>query len=326
MPATATDAETPSQRLAPDARRARPGRAAALRRRASLPYLMLLPAVVVLGLLLGTPLVRMVTLSFQNYGRRQLQNGGATWTGFDNYRYIFKDQQFWTVLIRTVNFAAVCVVATMVLGTLVALLMHALGKRMRLAVSVSLLFAWATPAITAVIVWKWIFDTDAGVVNSVLNALPFLPDYTRHGWFLTPMSAISILGLVIVWGAIPFVALTLYAGLTTIPTEMFEAAKLDGAGFFRLFRSVTFPMLKPLFLIITSLSIIWDFRVFTQVYVMTRGGPDDSTMVLGLLAYNRSIGTQQYGRGAAIAVVMVFMLLIITSVYIRTLLRGEDEV
>jgi N,N'-diacetylchitobiose transport system permease protein len=286
---------------------------------------MLLPAVLVLGTLLGTPLVRMVVLSFQKFGRRELQNGGQTWIGLANYRYIFKDDQFWTVLKRTIVFAGVCVVVTMVLGTLIALMLNALGKRMRTAVSVSLLFAWATPAITAVIVWKWIFDTDAGVVNTVLTALPGLPDYTRHGWFLTPMSAIGIIGVVIVWGAIPFVALTLYAGLTQIPIEMFEAARIDGAGFFRMFFSVTFPMLKPLFLIIISLSVIWDFRVFTQVYVMTRGGPDDGTMVLGLLAYNRSIGTQQYGRGAAIAVIMVVLLLLITSVYIRALLRGEEE-
>lgn len=324
MTPTATDTESRSQWVSPDGPRARSGRAAALRRRASLPYLMLLPAVVVLGVLLGTPLVRMVVLSFQQFGRRELQRGGQKWIGFENYRYIFKDAQFWTVLKRTLVFAGVCVVLTLVLGTLIALMLNALGKRMRTAVSVSLLFAWATPAITAVIVWRWIFDTQGGVVNNVLTALG-AESFERHGWFLTGLSAISIIGVVIVWGAIPFVALTVYAGLTQIPIEMFEAAKLDGAGFFRLFFSVTFPMLKPLFLIITSLSVIWDFRVFTQVYGMTKGGPDDETMVLGLLAYNRSIGLQQYGRGAAMAVVMVVMLLLITSFYIRTLLKSEAD-
>lgn len=325
MPATTTEIASPSQRRAPHRPQARPGRAASLRRRALLPYLLLLPAVVALGVMLGVPLVRMFVLSFQKYGRRELQNGHAHWIGLDNYRYILRDDEFWSVLVRTVEFAAACVVATMVLGTLVALLLNALGKRMRTAVSVSLLFAWATPAITAVIVWRWIFDTEAGVMNSMLSGLPFFGDFHRHGWFLSPISAMTIVGLVVVWGAIPFVALTVYAGLTQIPTEMFEAARMDGAGFSRLFRSVTFPMLKPLFLILTSLSVIWDFRVFTQVYVMTRGGPDGKTVVLGLLAYNRSIGSQQYGRGAAIAVVMVLLLLVITSVYIRNLLKSEKD-
>lgn len=325
MPTTVTETTTPLQRRAPDAPRARPGRAAALRRRASLPYLLLFPAVLALAIMLGVPLFRMFVLSFQKFGRRELQKGGEKWIGLDNYRTIFNEDQFWTVLVRTVVFAASCVVATMIIGTLIAIMLNSLGKWMRTAVSVSLLFAWATPALSAAIVFRWIFDTDAGVMNNFLNALPFLGDYSRHGWFLSPLSAIVIVGMLIVWGAIPFVALTLYAGLTQIPSEMLEAARLDGANFFQLFRNVTFPMLKPLFLILTSLSVIWDFRVFTQVYVMTRGGPDDSTVVLGLLAYNKSIGQQQYGRGAAVAVIMVLLLLVITSVYIRTLLKTEED-
>ena len=141
----------------------------ARRRPSALPYVLLLPAVVVLAAMLGYPLVRLVTLSLQEYGLPQVFGQPAPWVGLDNFRTILEDDYFWTVLWRTLIFCAVNVVLTMVLGVLIALLLEALGKGMRLFVSASLIIAWAMPALTATIVWQWIFDTEYGLVNWALG-------------------------------------------------------------------------------------------------------------------------------------------------------------
>ena len=132
--------------------------------------------------------------------------------------------------------------------------------------------------------------------------------------------------LCVVWQAIPFVALTLYAGLTTVPDEVLEAARIDGAGAWRAFWSVTAPMLKPVFLILTSLSVIWDLKVFTQVYVLTRGGPDRSTLLINLYTYTLGFGASRFGLASAAAVIMVLLTLLVTIWYVRSMLRvGEEE-
>jgi N,N'-diacetylchitobiose transport system permease protein len=130
----------------------------------------------------------------------------------------------------------------------------------------------------------------------------------------------------VVWQAIPFVALTLYAGLTTIPDEVNEAARIDGAGSWRSFFSVTAPMLKPLFLILTSLSVIWDLKVFTQVYVITRGGPDRKTLLINIYTYTEGFGASRFGLASAAAVIMVILTLALTLWYVRSMIRvGEED-
>jgi N,N'-diacetylchitobiose transport system permease protein len=254
----------------------------------------------------------------QEYGLPQIFGQPADWVGFANFRAILSEPYFWTVLWRTLIFCGVNVALTMVLGTLVALLLQALGPRMRLVVSTSLVLAWAVPALTATVVWQWIFDAQYGLANWAL-------DRRGESWLADPLSFFAIATIIVVWMGVPFVAFTIYAGLSQIPGELLEAAALDGAGARDRFRFVIFPALKPILLILTSLSVLWDFRVFTQIYVLQRaGGVSADTNLLGVYAYRISIGENRFDVGAAVAIVMVLITVSLTMVYMRSMLRGED--
>jgi N,N'-diacetylchitobiose transport system permease protein len=289
------------------------------RRRASgLPLALLLPSMLVLGVMLGYPLVRLVTLSLQEYGLPQIFGQPAEFVGLDNFRTILSERYFWTVLWRTLAFCAVTVTLTMVLGTLVALLLQALGKKMRLLVSTSLILAWATPALTATVVWQWIFDSQYGLANWAL-------DRQGESWLAEPLSFFAVATIIVVWMGIPFVAFTIYAGLSQIPIDLFEAASLDGGGARDRFRYVIYPALKPILLILTSLSVLWDFRVFTQIYVLQRaGGISADTNLLGVYAYRISIGENAFDIGPAVAIVMVVITITITMVYLRSMMRMDE--
>jgi N,N'-diacetylchitobiose transport system permease protein len=287
------------------------------RRPSALPYLLLLPATAVLVVMLGYPLVRLVTLSLQEYGLPQVFGTPAPWVGLANFREILTESYFWTVLWRTVAFCLANVALTMVCGVLIALLLEALGATMRLVVSASLIVAWSIPPVTATVVWQWMFDTQYGLVNWAL-------DRQGESWLAAPLSFFMVATLIVVWMGIPFVAFTIYAGLTQIPVDIHEAAMLDGAGFVDRFRYITVPALKPILLILTSLSVLWDFRVFTQIYVLQKaGGVTRDTNLLGVYSYNISIGQNRYDIGAAIAIVMVVITIGLTLWYLRSMLREE---
>jgi N,N'-diacetylchitobiose transport system permease protein len=304
----------PTQR---PARRRRPWRAR------SLPYLLITPAVVVLALVLGYPLVRLAVLSLQDYGLKQQFGAPADFVGFRNFSKILSDSYFWDVLWRTVIFCAVNVVLTMLIGLLVAVLLNQLNRGMRLLVSAGLLLAWAMPPVTATVVWQWMFDSQYGFVNWFLSRLG--GDFQGHAWLIEPMSFLAVATIIVVWMGVPFVAFTLYAGMTQVPREILEAASIDGAGPWQRFRTVVLPMLKPILLILTALSILWDFRVFTQIYVLQRaGGINRDTNLLGVYAYRISIGSNRFDIGAAVAIVMVLITLLLTLVYLRQMVRQEE--
>jgi N,N'-diacetylchitobiose transport system permease protein len=294
------------------------------RRGGLLPFGLLTPSILAVVGLLAYPLGMLVATSFQRLDLRQLIRRETVWVGVSNYQTILGDREFWTVTARTLVFAAVCVGLTMAGGTLVALLMRRLGRAMRLLVAVGMLLAWATPTVSAATVYKWLFDEQYGVVNWLVTTLTPI-DWSRHPWFDSALSAFAVIVLCVVWQAIPFVALTVYAGLTSVPEDVFEAATIDGAGAWRMFWSVTAPMLKPIFLILTSLSMIWDLKVFTQVYVITRGGPNRGTLLLNLYTYNLGFGVSRFGIAAAAAVVMVAITLVATAWYVRAMVRVGDE-
>jgi N,N'-diacetylchitobiose transport system permease protein len=316
---TAQSISTTGSAAEPAAAVAGPGRRARV-----LPYLLITPSIAAFALLLGYPLYLNVRISFQRLDLAELVQRLTVFRGLANYRAILSDPFFWSVTVRTVLFTVACVGLTMVLGTLVALLLDRLGRTMRLLLSVSLVLAWAMPALTATVVWQWLFDTQFGVVNWVLTKLG--GDFANHSWFATGLSTFAIIVAIIVWQAIPFVAFTLYAGLTAIPRELYDAIRVDGAGAWRTFRSLIVPVLRPLFLITGFLSIIWDFKVFTQIWLVRQGGPNRQTVTLGLYAYQEGIARSHFGKAAAISMVMVVLLLAALVYYIRTMLRTQEDV
>ena len=315
----------------------RPGRAAAdpaavparppRRRRsgAALPYLLLLPATAVLALVLGYPLVRLVLISFQDYGLRALFTGVVPWAGWANYRTVLSDPELVPVLLRTAGFCAALVAGTLVIGMLVALMLGALGHRMRTAVTLCLIAAWAVPNVASTLVWQWLFQPVYGVVNWLLTQTRLFGDLTQHDWTTSATSAFVLVWLLVVWQSVPFVALTLHAGLSQIPRTYYEAAALDGAGPLTVFRVITLPFLRPILGLVGILSVIWDFNVFNQIWILTQGGPNQGTTTLGIWSFTTAFSSNSLGQGAAIAVVSVVLLFALTAVYVRRLVRsGED--
>ena len=301
------------------------GRTAAASARRLLHYLPLLPSLFAFLVLLGYPVLLAVLISFQKMGLRELVQRTTVWIGLDNYAAILSDPAFWAVAIRTLAFTAFNVAFTMILGTLVALLLGALGRWMRLALSISLVLAWATPALTASVIFQWLFDSKFGVVNWALTSVGIFGDYTNHSWFATGLSTFAVISLLIAWQAIPFVAFSLRAGILSVPTEQYEAARVDGATDRAIFRRITVPSLLPLFMILTFLSAIWDFKVFTQIWTVRQGGPAGETVTLAIYAYLKGIAGAQYGLASAVAVVMVVLLALVLIPYIRTMLRTQED-
>ena len=238
------------------------------------------PALAVIVAVLAYPLYQLVALSFQKYGLFELIAHKGEWIGVDNYSTIFHDRQFWTVLGRTIAFTAVTVGLTMLFGTLIALLLAQLGSFMRLVITTGLVLVWAMPPVVSVNIWTWMVDYEFGVVNWVLSHLG-LEYFDHHDWFVNPWEGFAVIGAIVVWGAIPFVAITIYAGLTQVPRELLEAASIDGANAFKIFRDITLPILKPIFVILTSLSVIWNFQVFSQIWIIRNARPESEYFLMG---------------------------------------------
>ena len=294
-------------------------------RRRATPYLLLAPAIAVIGGILGYPLYRLFSLSFQQYGIFELIAHEGTWIGLANYSTIVHDREFWVVLLRTMAFTAFTVGMTMVLGTLIALLLARLGGFMRLLITTALVLAWSMPPVVAVNIWSWMVDYEFGVVNWTLSSLGF-ERYLRHDWFVNPVEGFLVIAAIVIWGAIPFVAITIYAGLTQVSGELVEAASIDGAGGFRVFRDITLPILKPIFVILASLSVIWNFQVFSQIWIIRNARPEGDYFLMSVYSFVESFNASDYGLGSAIAVVTVFAMLGVTFVYIRQMVRiGEIE-
>jgi N,N'-diacetylchitobiose transport system permease protein len=292
-------------------------------RQRSLPYGLLVPCLVGLGLGLGYPLYRLVIMSTQDYGLEQQFGAPPISVGLDNFTDIFGDSYFWQVLRRSLIFCLVNVALTLVLGTLVAVLLGKLGRAMRTALSVALIMAWATPALTATVVWQWIFDSRTGVVNWALTGIGF--DFEGHSWLSEPLSFYMVATLIVVWMGIPFVAFTLHAAMTQIPHEVMEAAAIDGAGAWARFRDVTWPAIKPIFVLLAALSTLWDLRVFTQIFVLQEaGGLSRETNLLGTWAFREAVAGSHYGKGAAIALVMVGITLLLTVFHLRQMFRHHE--
>ncbi|MEU1397144.1 sugar ABC transporter permease [Micromonospora zamorensis] len=306
------------------------------RRGVRLPKQVVLPARVIIGVLLLWPLGQVVVMSFYRLNTvRQLRGDREwPWVGLGNYADILSDPFFLTVLRNTVLFAAANVLLTMVLGTLVGLLLNRLGRKMATFVASCVMLAWATPALTGTIVWKWIFDDTSGLVTWLFNALPDglsnslfgHSDWTGYGWFNSPLLFFAILTLVVVWHSFPFIAVSVLAGLKSVPSELHEAARVDGASPWRVFWKITFPLLRPVFGILIVLSTIWDFKVFTQQFVLAGGTQDRPTFMLAIYSYAEAFSPPpKYGLGAAIAVILTLILLMVTGFYVRMVLRQEDE-
>lgn len=286
----------------------------------------LAPALIVLLALMAYPLYQLINVSLYNYGQAQISgNAALEFIGLGNYITLFSDAEFWQVLVNTVIFAAACVILTLGLGSALAVLATRLRPWVRSTLFAVSLGAWATPAVTGSAVWLFLFDPTQGLVNKVLAGVG-MSGFADHSWTYEKWSAFGLVASEVVWCSFPFVMVTVYAGIQAIPTEVVEAARLDGASMPRIFTNIMLPMLRPIVIIVTIQSIIWNFKVFSQIYIMTNGGGiAGQNMVLNVYGYQQAFAASLYGLGSALGVIMTVILLIVTIVYLR-LLRRNGEV
>jgi N,N'-diacetylchitobiose transport system permease protein len=292
-------------------------------RRTPLPYLLVLPAVAALALALGYPLVRQVVLSFQDFGLAQQFGSPPEWIGIQNYRDLITDPYLWTVTLRSLLFCLVNAAATLVVGVGLALLMQHMSKAIRVLVQSGLLLAWAMPVVAALTVWEWLFDTQYGVINYLLARLG--ADYEGHSWLLQPLSFFFVATVIVVWMSVPFVAFTVYAALTQVSEDMVEAAEIDGASGLQRLRHIVLPSIRPVLLVVALLQVIWDLRVFTQIYILQKaGGSTHDTNLLGTYIYRLGIGSGKFGMAAAVAMFMLVLTVVLTAPYVRAMLKQEE--
>ena len=293
-------------------------------RRSPLPYGLLVPALAALLVALGYPLAREVVLAFQKFGLAQQFGAPPEWVGLENFRELLSDPYLWKVALRSVLFCLANAAATLVVGVGLALLMRHMSTPVRILLQTGLLLAWAMPVVATLTVWQWLFDTQYGVINWLLTKGGI--DYAGHSWLLEPMSFFFVATVIVVWMSVPFVAFTVYAALTQVSEDMIEAAEIDGAGPAQRLTAVVLPSIRPVLLVVGLLQVIWDLRVFTQIYVLQQaGGSTRDTNLLGTYIYRLGIGTGDFGMAAAVALFMLVLTVLLTAPYIWAMLRQEED-
>jgi N,N'-diacetylchitobiose transport system permease protein len=289
--------------------------------RGAVPYALIAPVVIVVGLVVAYPLYWLVKLSTEQYGLFQLIQHHGTSVGLANYRSVLNDSIFWHTLLRTVLFTAANVAVTMVLGMLIALLLVRLSAAVRILLTSGLILVWSMPVVVAVQIFYWMTNFQNGVVNYVLTEL-HLGDFSQHDWYGSTFSQLGLVTVLIVWGALPFVVITLYAGLAQVPRDLVEAAEVDGARPWRVFRDITVPILRPILLILTSLSIIWDFGVFTQPYLLIgQSKITPGNYLMSIYLFEEGYFKSDFGRGAAISILMLLIVAVLSVFYVRRMVK-----
>ena len=287
------------------------------------PYLFILPSIVILLFALGYPLYWQLVTSMQKFGLAQQFGQPPEFVGFDNYVTLFTDPQTWAVVVRSIVFCLVAAFATVIIGVLIALLMNAVPKAVQMILQIALLLAWAMPVIAAMTVWIWLFDWRRGIVNWLLTSAGL--DFTNHNWLENPLSFFFVAGIIVVWMSVPFVAFSVFAGLTQISEEVMEAAALDGAGPVRRFTSIILPMIRPVLMIVLLLQVIWDLRVFAQVRTLQdAGAPLAETDVLGTYIYRLGVGSSDFAMASALSIFVLILTVLLSLFYVIQLMK-EDK-
>jgi len=278
--------------------------------RSALPFV--LPALALLAAVILIPAVYVLWLSFQEstFGK------AATFVGFANYAKVLGDPYFWRSLGNTVAVVLVVVHVELLLGLAMALL-FAGGLPFRKFLIAAVLAPYAVSEVGAVVMWRTLFDPDTGFMTRVLNAIGLPP----LEWAVTPSHGLALVALLSIWLHLPFTFIILYAARLAIPKELYEAARIDGANGWQIFRRVTVPLLVPAILVAMLFRYIFAYRLFSEVWLLTQGGPARSTEVVAVYLYLEAFRYNDFGAAAATGWIMVLTSLLLASVYLRKLYR-----
>lgn len=280
------------------------------------PYLFLLPCALLILVILIYPVLSGFINSF--YNENLIRPTVTEFVGGENYVKLMKDSMFLDALWRSVVWTIIILIFEMILGLLFAVLLNKdiyCKKLFRCLV----LIPWIIPNAIAGIIWKWFLNESFGMMNYLLKSAGFISH--NMAWLSNErLAAVSVV-MVIIWKSIPFVAITLLAGIQAIPSDLYEAAKVDGARSSQCFRFITIPMLKNIMLITAILTSIWNFNQLEIIQVVTKGGPGEATLSLPVYIYRLFMQTFQTSYASAAAVVMMMVLIVPCIIYVRKLLK-----
>lgn len=268
-----------------------------------------------LGLLGGVALFPLLYVIYLSFHRRLLIFDISKFVGLENYRFLLQDDRFWNALQNTAYFTGVSVSAQLLLGLGIALLLNR-SFRGKDWVRALVLVPWVIPTVVSARMWEWIYNPEFGILNFLLGA--------KVNWLGTPGLALHAAIFADVWKTTPFVVILLLAGLQIIPRELYQAARVDGAGAWAAFRRITLPLLMPVLLVALVFRMLDAWRVFDVIYVLTGGGPANTTETLSLYAYKMLFQTLQFGYGSALSVVTFLSAGGITVFFLK-LYRGERK-
>jgi multiple sugar transport system permease protein len=275
--------------------------------RGKIAYLFCLPALFLIFGVAFYPILNTLWLSFYSFN---LKFNQKSFIGLKNYLLVFSDQRAWCALSQTIIFTSVSVLAEFILGLLLAMLLHQAIKPKGFLRASSLL-PWATPTVVSGLLWRWIFNDQYGILNMFGDLLS------------KPTGAMIAIIIADVWKTTPFVAILLLAGLQLIPIELYEASKIDGATKLKQFIYITLPLLKPIIIVTLLFRTLDAFRIFDLIYVMTGGGPGNSTETISIYTYKTLFSYLAFGKGSCMAVIMFLCVALISVVYLYFLRRAE---
>ncbi|MFF9331103.1 carbohydrate ABC transporter permease [Streptomyces albogriseolus] len=277
-------------------------------------WMFIVPAAAYLLLFFGYPLVKNITMSFQQYTTTTFYTGDAPFAGLQNYAGVLSTDLFSQAVITTVLFTAGSILGQFVLGLAIALFFQQRFPLSRVLRSL-LLLPWLLPLVVSGTTWRWLLDPDTGVVNAALRGLHL--SSSGVSWLTGPSEALVSVILINIWVGIPFNAAILYGGLQDIPTHLYEAAKLDGAGPVMLFRHITWPLLRPVVSVVLVLGVVYTVKVLDIILVVTGGGPAGATETIATRAYELSFQQFEFGHGAVLSNVLIVISLAFALVHLR---------
>ncbi len=279
----------------------------------------LAPIIAYLAAFYAYPLYRNLDLSLRHYTVASFVAGNAPFSGFDNFSQVIHDPTFGPALKNTMIFTFVSIAVQYTAGLGLAVFFN---RRFRLSVFLRALFLipWLLPLIVSASTWSWMFNSESGVLNYALSLFGVGP----VDWLTSPHWALPSVIIANIWIGIPFNLVILYSGLQNIPEELYEAAALDGAGGWQRFRRITFPLLRPVSAITVLLGLVYTLKVFDLIWIMTKGGPGDSSTTLSTWSYRLGFGTlmPQFGPGAAVGNILILIAFVFGLLYIRVQRRA----
>lgn len=284
-------------------------------------YAFTAPLILVMVAFLGYPIVKAAVMSFQYWYLPRPKPEGNYFVGLDNYSAVFHDPNFTHSLAVTGLYIVVTVLARFLIGLFVAMLLNA-KFRGRAVARALIIIPWAIPEVVTCLVWILMYDKDFGIINFLGISMNLMSQPVQ---FLTdPSIALWSAMAVGIWKGFPFVAIMLLAGLQSIPGELYEAARVDGARPWQQFRKITWPLLRPVSLIVFLLLVIWTIRDFGIVYLLARGGPSQATEMLTIYIYNTSFKYFDFGKASAAGMIMLIFCAIFTVIYLKLLNKEEQ--